>query len=80
MAAKSHRRGHVIEWRDGQWCYSDTGEVADYDRPCIRCGQMPTPEGYDACLGFVPGVQSACCGHVEDENTRSIDADRPPVV
>lgn len=33
------------------------------DRPCIRCGNPPTPEGYDACLGHLEGVKSACCGH-----------------
>jgi len=41
-------------------------------RACARCGRMPTSEGYDACLGFLSGintefgfepVQSACCGH-----------------
>ncbi len=24
---------------------------------------MPTPEGYDACLGKLPDVVYACCGH-----------------
>jgi hypothetical protein len=24
---------------------------------------LPTPEGYDACLGYLPGVDAACCGH-----------------
>lgn len=24
---------------------------------------MPTKEGYDACLGFIEGAKSACCGH-----------------
>ncbi len=23
---------------------------------------FPTPEGHDACLGTLPGVQAACCG------------------
>ena len=63
MTAVSHKRGHEIVWADGQWCYADTGEAADYERPCVRCGQMPTIEGYDACLGFIPQVESACCGH-----------------
>jgi len=63
MTATSHRRGHPIEYRDGGWRYTDTGEPADHDRPCIRCGRMPTPEGYDACLGYVPSAIAACCGH-----------------
>ena len=59
----SHLRGHSIEYKDGKWYYSDTGEFANYDRPCVRCGKMPTKEGYDACLGYIPGVVGACCGH-----------------
>jgi hypothetical protein len=30
--------------------------------PCGLCGQLPTPQGHDACLGTLPGVQAACCG------------------
>ena len=26
-------------------------------------GIMPIKEGYDACLGYIDGVKSACCGH-----------------
>ena len=64
MKAHSHRRGHEIESEDGEtWYYSDTGELADYERPCIRCGRMPTEEGYDACIGYVEGAWSVCCGH-----------------
>lgn len=32
-------------------------------RPCPKCDRPPTPEGYDACLGLIPGATSACCGH-----------------
>jgi hypothetical protein len=35
--------------------------------PCSLCGQLPTPEGHDACLGILPGVQAACCGHGKTE-------------
>jgi len=31
--------------------------------PCPKCGKMPTKEGYDACIGYVPGATSVCCGH-----------------
>lgn len=37
------------------------------DMPCVRCGEMPTKEGYDACLGSLPGVFAACCGHGVEE-------------
>ena len=63
--AWSHSRGHLILWDNfGQrWIFaSDSSEIAK-ERPCVKCGRMPTPEGYDACLGYVPGVISACCGH-----------------
>ena len=30
---------------------------------CKFCGQPPTPEGYDHCIGELPGVLHACCGH-----------------
>lgn len=32
-------------------------------RGCISCGAMPTAAGHDACLGALPDVVSACCGH-----------------
>lgn len=33
------------------------------DLPCGHCNKMDTPEGHDACLGTLPGVMNACCGH-----------------
>ena len=59
-------RGHRIEWRCGQWVYCDTGEptVETWaDRPCGHCGRHNTPDGHDGCLGHIPGVVNACCGH-----------------
>ena len=56
--ARTHSRGHLIVWR-----YEDSGEVLDNERPCIRCGEPPTPEGHDACVGHLPGAVSVCCGH-----------------
>lgn len=63
MSARSNQRGHPIIWRDGQWVYENDGTSITEERPCIRCGEMPTVEGYDACLGHIEGVSSACCGH-----------------
>ena len=54
----SYLRGHKIVWRNNKWFYVDTQEPADDSRPCIRCGKLPTKEGYDACLG-----KEGCCGH-----------------
>jgi hypothetical protein len=47
--------------------YLDNKEPLEKERPCIRCGRMPTPEGHDACLGRLTGVKWACCGHGKKE-------------
>lgn len=68
MTARSHLRGHPIYWDEGdeEWRYEDTDEpTADTweGRPCGHCGEHATPEGHDPCLGTLPGVRNACCGH-----------------
>lgn len=30
---------------------------------CGHCGLARTPEGHDGCLGTLPDVMNACCGH-----------------
>lgn len=64
MTASSHWRGHPIYY-DGQcWRYKDTGEkTLGNERPCAACSLVRTPEGHDGCLGTLPGVSNACCGH-----------------
>lgn len=65
---KNQLRGHPIEWRDGHWVYCDTGDPTVQtwrERPCGHCGRHNTPEGHDGCLGALPGVVNACCGHGE---------------
>lgn len=61
----SHLRGHEIYFdeENSAWRYSDNNQIAKDSRPCKRCGKFPTKEGYDSCLGYVPGATSACCGH-----------------
>jgi len=61
-------RGHPVrfDYDAYEWVYADTLEpVGDgNERPCVRCGRMPTSEGHDACLETLTGgVISACCGH-----------------
>ena len=65
MSATSYVRGYPAFWDSKAWRYDDTFElVPEPDtRPCPRCGKLPTPEGYDACLGYIPEMESACCGH-----------------
>jgi hypothetical protein len=59
----SYMRGHPIYFDGERWRYVDTGEETDDTRPCARCGRVPLPDGEDACLGHIPGMASACCGH-----------------
>lgn len=59
-------RGHQIELRNDQYVFSDTGELVSEtweSRPCGYCNEFNTAEGHDACLGTLPGVINACCGH-----------------
>ncbi len=63
MSVHAYFRGHAAHCHRGQWYYDDNGQPVNDDRPCPRCGKSPTPEGYDACRGYIPGAYSACCGH-----------------
>lgn len=71
MTAKSYLRGHPIEWvgskEEGKWVYSDTQEATPTTggemRPCVKCGRTFAFEDVDPCLGILPGVRQACCGH-----------------
>jgi len=63
----SYSRGNPIIYKDDQWVYEDGVPLNHEERPCTRCGKMPTPEGYDACLGYIEGATSACCGHGLDD-------------
>jgi hypothetical protein len=61
-------RGHLVTFTRGVWRYEDGVAIDDDpERPCAHCGRPPTPEGYDACLGHIPGAYSACCGHMVSE-------------
>lgn len=59
-------RGHKIEREAGKWVYSDTKEpTVNNRRACGHCGLPDTKEGHDGCLGTLPDVMNACCGHGE---------------
>lgn len=63
-------RGHNIKLINGSYVYSDTKEPVAFNinRACGYCGLNNTPEGHDSCLGTLPNVMNACCGHGEDES------------
>ena len=69
MSARSYFRGHSIVWDNEKWVYEDTGEPAGFDgviRPCKKCGLIFEGSNIgdpDPCLGDLPGVDNACCGH-----------------
>lgn len=67
VTVTSYFRGNPVFWDDGEWRYLSNADIADPQVNCAHCGRPPTPEGYDACLGYIPGVLSACCGHGVEE-------------
>jgi len=67
---RDYWRGHPTVWKNDSWLFEDTLEpIPGYGgskRPCVKCGK--TFEGSnmgesDPCLGDLPGVDNACCGH-----------------
>lgn len=65
--ATSTFRGNSIEYVNDTWIYTDNKIPVseDVNRSCGYCGKENTPEGHDGCLGTLPGIMNACCGHGE---------------
>lgn len=66
MSATSYNHGAPIEfdYLNNQWAYLDDKiSILNNPRLCPKCSKMPTEEGYDGCLGKLPGILEACCGH-----------------
>ncbi len=63
--ARGYKRGWDVhyDWDNKKWVYSDNKEEMSIERSCKKCGLLPTPEGYDACIGYILGKKSVCCGH-----------------
>lgn len=76
MPARGFFRGWPEYWDEKEqcWRYSDTGEKVSLEkaRPCKRCGRVFQGSNHgdaDPCLGTLPGVDNACCGHgIRDES------------
>ena len=59
-----YSRGHEIYTENGKdWMFSDTNEPYKDNRPCIKCGVLVNEKEPDPCLGMLPDVTFACCGH-----------------
>lgn len=62
-----HRRGWpIVALEDRRWRWAASGRylrVGSDETPCARCYRRPTSDGHDPCIGEIPGVVAACCGH-----------------
>jgi hypothetical protein len=60
--------GHRMHYENDAWFFNDTGEpIIGSNRPCVFCFKVRTKEGHDGCLGSLPNVSNACCGHGDIE-------------
>lgn len=72
VSAFSYIRGHEITTVGSctdlaDWRWAGTGEPArSGERACTSCGRV-SEDGCDPCLGRLPGVKAACCGHGKNE-------------
>ncbi len=56
--------GHPVVYEDEEWRWMDSREsVTAAPRACVLCKVAPGPDGHDPCLGEIPGMTAACCGH-----------------
>lgn len=67
MTATGQHRGHGIYWcrETNVWRYVSDNIAVQHDRnrACGACQLPNTPEGHDGCIGTLPNVKNACCGH-----------------
>lgn len=66
MPVTSYFRGHPIYYSNKGWRYEDNLNLMEgvKPRPCKKCGKKFAAQGVaDPCLGDLPGVKKACCGH-----------------
>jgi len=71
ISARAFHRGYPIVYVNDKWLFEDdwepTPEFGGKERRCFKCGKEPNKNGEDACLGHLPGVTAACCGHGKKE-------------
>lgn len=67
MTAAGFIRGRAAYYDGDVWRFTDTDALAPgwggAERPCPACGETADVGGPDPCIGYRPGVVSACCGH-----------------
>lgn len=67
--ARSYVFGHGawFDWETEIWRWCDNnGSCHEEHRLCPECGEDALADGIDPCLGKLPGVKAACCGHGRD--------------
>lgn len=59
------KKRRILIYADNDEEVTMKNDIIDHKkvRPCTRCEKYPTKEGHDACLGTLPGIKYACCGH-----------------
>ncbi len=63
MSEMTRWRGHDISQNEQKmWTYIDTGQLVS-DNPNRDCKLCNSDTDIDGCLGKLPGVMNACCGH-----------------
>jgi hypothetical protein len=54
----------IYRYKDDKTLVPEEGNA---QRACKLCKKKPTADGHDPCLGHLPGVIAACCGHGADD-------------
>lgn len=69
MAARSNSAGRGVHWNESteRWVFTDNGKPVG-DRTCKERGAFVSSIKPDPCLGKLPGVKHACCGHGKKES------------
>ncbi len=65
----NYLRGYKIYNVGSKWFFDDTKQptIETWEgRPCGYCGRFNTVAGHDGCLGILPKVANACCGHGQE--------------
>lgn len=63
MTATGYVRGNPVYWDGIAWCFLDGVPIEAEERPCVVCHVTVGRDDPDPCIGMLPGVTSACCGH-----------------
>lgn len=59
--------GQPIYFKNSKWFFTDdNGEcipASESEKECKHCGKKQSHFRADPCIGKLPGVKNACCGH-----------------